>query len=191
MIKKILKFLPSAILIAIPSLIALYNNLESKIDCNRDVYRNHPNCILTSNQEIKEITKQKISETREILENEERPELIITNTVAEINHLRQQIYKRDSKDLNEITREELLKQSEKHNQLVLDLLNELSEESKIRVCQRNKSFTAIDSIQIEIKEICDLVLGKESMPSVEGVNSEKIINLFEIELEDVFSPFSE
>ena len=185
MFKKILKFLPSIILIATPSLIALYVNLESKIDCNINTYRDHPNCVLASNQEVKEITAKKIEETKEKLEKDQKPELVISNTVSEINHLRQQIYKKNIENLDEDTKEKVLKQSQQHNKLVLELLKDLSDESKTRICQRNQDFIASDSIQLEIKEICDKVLGNTNIPSVEGINSDFKIFLFEVKMEDV------
>jgi hypothetical protein len=186
MIKKILKFLPPAILIAIPSVISLYNNLESRIDCNLNAYKDHPNCVLASNKEVQTITQEKINQSKAKLEKAEKPELIISNTVAEINTLREQIYKKNTDNLDEKEKKEILEKTAEHNKLVLELMNELSIDAKIRVCKRNDSFVANDSIQLEIKKICDEVLDKQVVPSVEGINSENnSSNLFEIKMEDL------
>ena len=64
----------------------------------------------------------------------------------------------------------------------MNLLNELSEESQVKVCENNGNFVPTNQIEAEIKEICDRVLKVDGKAVVEGINSQKEIKLFEINL---------
>ena len=182
MLKKIFKFIPIAILIAIPSLIAFYNDLEVRIDCESQRYQDHPRCVAAKNEEFRNLSNQKILETEKSIKNGEKPELVISNSIAEIDSLKQQIYKQELENLDETNKNNLLQKTDKYNQLVLNLLNELSEESQVKVCENNGNFVPTNQIEAEIKEICDRVLKVDGKAVVEGINSQKEIKLFEINL---------
>jgi hypothetical protein len=111
-----------------------------------------------------------------------KPEVNLEQKFSQIEILKEQIQKSELKDISKLQPDsDILKKTEIYNQTILDVLETLPEETKIKVCKNNTTFIPSTKTEAKIKEICSNL----TTDRVQGANTNTEYRLFIIERTDL------